>query len=269
MSMQWHPQQDAPHVVQAGRDLLVVPSLDLQCVARTRQRQRCKNGIISNRGGDLHDQDRPAVLWSTRGLLPVWRTRNTTEEVRMWTEQRCSVHETPEATDHTAPEWYRFDPDRDTAFIRPFPPLPRMPTPPQHWTRASWELTQLWEIGEGKHHGRPAGAFTTPGWDLEPAPASPTTTALAALEQILARHHDLPALDWALTCTGELVAILPQKPVTDRDERHQAFTDWVRHLRAERSSQNRGKGYLHLRARTGDDALVPVLLQVDIDDGIA
>lgn len=268
MSMQWHPHQDEPTIVQAGRNLLVVPGLDPQCVARTRRGQRCKNGIISYSGGDLHDQDRPALLWSTRGVLPVWRTRNTSE-VQVWTEQRCPLHDTPEATDHTAPEWYRFDPDRDTGFIRPFPPLPRMPSPPHEWTRASWELTQLWDIGTRQHHGHPAGALNEPGWKLEPAPASPTAAAFAALEQILAVHHDLPALDWTLTADGQLVGVLPEKPVTDPQERTEAFTAWAGRLGAAHRTERRRKGYLDLRARTDTDAPVPVHLQADIDDYLA
>ena len=264
--MRWDPPQEEPGVVQAGRMLLVVPSLDAQCVACTRRGQRCRNGIISCRGFFIEGA---TLLWCTRGVLPVWVFSDTKEDLRVWTEQRCSVHDTPEATDHTAPEWYRFDPDRDAAFIWPFPVLPRMPAPPQEWARASWELTQLWEIGHRQHLSRRARVFTTPGHALEPAPGSPAATAFAALEQILACHHDLPALDWTLTATCELTGVLPGTPVTDLDERREAFTAWAGRLHAVHRSEHRRKGYLDLRAHTADGAPVPVRLRADINDSIA
>jgi hypothetical protein len=247
--------------------VLVVPSLDPQCVARTRRGQRCKNGIISHRGASLYDQDRPSLLWSTHGLLPVWRVRADPEEIRAWTEQRCSLHDTPEATDHTAPEWYRFDSDRDTAFIRPLPPWPRLPALPREWSTASQELGDLWGIGHVQHHGPPAGAFIAPGWLLESALASPTITALAALEKILAGAHDLPALDWTLNADGRLAGSLPDEPVIGLDERKEAFALWAHHLGAAHRTEHRRKGYLELRARV--EGAVPVTLQTLIADGIA
>ncbi|SHK99523.1 hypothetical protein SAMN05421803_1582 [Nocardiopsis flavescens] len=265
--MQWHPRHEEPTVLQIRRELLIVPSLDPQCVARTRRGQRCKNGIISHRGASLYDQDRPSLLWSTRGLLPVWRARADPEEIRAWTEQRCSLHDTPEATDHTAPEWYRFDPDRDTAFIRPLPSWPRLPALPREWSTASQELGDIWGIGHVQHHGPPAGAFIAPGWLLEPAPASSTAAAMAALEEILAGAHGLPTLDWTLTADGRLAGALPDEPVTDLDERGDAFARWAHHLGAAHRTEHRRKGYLELHARA--EGPVPVTLQTFIADGIA
>lgn len=74
------------------------------------------------------------------------------------------------------------------------------------------------------------------------------------MEQILARHHDLPALDRTLTTTGNLGGRVSDEPVTDLNKRRFAFATWSDRLHAVHRSEHRMKGYLDLRARTDADA---------------
>ena len=123
---------NAPVLVERGgeRRLYVFASLDGggQCTARTRKGRRCRNDAWEE--GQLS-------LFSTRyvgdrvlhiyGPLPV-------DRVERYLEQRCPVHDTPDAVDACAPEWELFDPERhshlyeaatmELAFGRPAEYLP-------------------------------------------------------------------------------------------------------------------------------------------------
>lgn len=145
-------------------DLLVVPTVDLQCVARTKARRRCRNRVRDGRQDRLYGDT--TLHWYTHGLITVYAMDGSPEALRVWREQHCPTHDTPDAVDECAVEWRPYSAEQDLDFfLQPIPPLPLIPEPEQEWTEVPEWLLQLWRVGHGQRtrFKLPAGATYIPG----------------------------------------------------------------------------------------------------------
>lgn len=111
-----------PVAVEVGEELLVFPSRDVQCIARTKTGKRCQNVVV-----DLAVEMGMGISLGAYYMPPfgarfeVFRAVVETDgQAGPLLRQRCRVHdEKPDAVDYVAPEWYHFDPARDTDMLVP------------------------------------------------------------------------------------------------------------------------------------------------------
>lgn len=94
------------------RRLYVFPDVEGgQCTGQTKRRNRCHN--------PTWDQGQVAPYGKTpvgRYTVPHYGPLPASV-ARVYLEQRCRVHNTPDAVAYCAPEWERFDPQRHGQFL--------------------------------------------------------------------------------------------------------------------------------------------------------
>lgn len=151
---------------QHGAQWIVAPSDLPQCVARTRKNQRCKNVIMETFERRLRVER--TVVWTRAGVLELHPLRGEPDALRLWLEQRCSVHDTPESVDECAVEWRPYSAEHDgPRFTRAIPALPIWPEPTEDWEEVPQWMEELWQIARHQRsQGLPAGARYTAeqGW---------------------------------------------------------------------------------------------------------
>ncbi|SNT65871.1 hypothetical protein SAMN05421812_12817 [Asanoa hainanensis] len=104
-----------PDLVQLGDRIWYLPDgmIELRCIARVVQkRRRCRNAVETSQMAGW------TQLRSDRGLITVYDCGGLDDAtVRRWLEQHCTVHDSPDAVDFSAPEWEPFDPVRHAEMV--------------------------------------------------------------------------------------------------------------------------------------------------------
>lgn len=114
-------RRDRPFAGVIDNTVYVFPGYTPRCVARKVKGGRCRNRLYDIWDGHVGWGGRLVVVKGGRryDVRADMLADHHAHQAEAFLRQRCHVHDGTDAPDWCAPEWYEFDPERDSGFLLP------------------------------------------------------------------------------------------------------------------------------------------------------